>query len=120
MLERYDGEIKDDLERLFGLSYSNAPLHAIKFALYVLSNNMLTDSQIDDFLTLMISNGHWTMSILKVLLSYNLPTMQASICSILRHAIQARNLPVAKMLLESEISLDKAFKNLRTVQLLES
>lgn len=111
MLERHDGELMGDFERLLGSCYRDAPLHVIKFALYFSSNNMFTQSQVDDFLTWIVSNGHRTMSILKALLSYKLPTIEACVHAIFRRAIQVRNLPVTKVLLESGIDFSMVFKS---------
>ena len=111
MLERHDGELMEDFQRLLQPCTTDATLCIIKYALYFLSNNMLDDDQVDSFLAWMVSNGHQTMWILKSLLSEKLQTIEASLSVLFRRAVQTNNVHFTEALLSTDIDLRLAFKS---------
>jgi ankyrin repeat protein len=111
MLERHDGELIEDFQRLLQPCTPDATLCIIKYALYFLSNNMLDNDQVDGFLAWMVSNGHQTMWILKSLLSEKLPTIEASLYVLFRRAVQTGNVDITEALLTTDIDLSLAFES---------
>jgi hypothetical protein len=109
--ERHEGELIEDFERLLGPCTRDATLRTIKYALYFLSNNMLKDKDVDQFLTWMVTNGHQTMSILKSLFSEKLPTIEACAYVLFRRAVQIGNLQVTQALLEADIDLSMVLRS---------
>jgi ankyrin repeat protein len=111
ILERHDGELIDDFERLLGTSPRDTCLQVIKFALYLSSNNMLAREQVDNFLSWMVENGQRAMSIFQDLLSYKLSTVEAFVHTIFLRAVHVRNVPVAKAIIESDLDLSLVIKS---------
>jgi ankyrin repeat protein len=111
ILERHDGELIDDFERLLGTSSRDTSLQVIKFALYLSSNNMLEEKQVDNLLSWMVKNGHRVMSIFRELLSYKLPTVEACVHAIFRRAVQVRNVTVVKAIIESDFDVSMVTKS---------
>jgi ankyrin repeat protein len=111
MLERHDGELMEDFQRLLQPCTPDATLCIIKYALYFLSNNMLDNDQVDGFLAWMVSNDHQTMWILKSLLSEKLLTIQASLSVLFRRAVQTGNVRFTEALLTTDVNLSQAFES---------
>jgi hypothetical protein len=111
ILERHDGELIDDFERLLGTSPRDTSLQVIRFALYFSSNNMLGEEQLDNFLSWMVNNGQRAMSIFRDLLCYKLPTVEACVHAIFRRAVQVQNVAVAKAIIESDFDVSMVIKS---------
>lgn len=100
-LERYDGELMERLQRLFDSSYRRSLFQLLDFGLYYLSNNLLSETQTDHFLTWITTQKHH--GLLRSCLEIKTPVVLASATKILESAMRIGDVDLVQGLIHSGI-----------------
>ena len=102
-LERHDGELAKKFQSLLAPSNQSSLLQILQFALYRLSNNLLSENATDEFLQWLIKQQQ--NELLVSLLKSQMPTVHACATKILESALRIGDADFLQLLISSRIDI---------------
>lgn len=106
--ERYDGELSKKVRQIFNPATEDPMIQLFELAAYFSSNNMLSNSQIDNFLRYVMGQKYFER--LQPFLLINTPTMHAFATRLLEAGIRIKNTETLTHLLRAGIKFDSALE----------
>ena len=102
-LEKYDGELLERLQLFCGPPRQSSVLQILQFALYRLSNNLLSESSTDELLRWLIEQQK--IELLTSFLKIKMPTVHACATKILESALRIQDANFLQLLIDSGVDL---------------